>query len=119
MKNILFTLSTTRTHENLFFISKILFSHSLIPTTHDITNKFFIYYLFIYLFLLFSGYHLPPQHAQKFPSLLQKQTLDFSCLSHYEAPPSWRKCRKIYWLMLIFHFLKEINCTYKEKSGVK
>ena len=115
MKNIFFTLSATPAHENLFFISKMLFSHSLIPTAHGITNKSFSYFYF----LLFSGYHLPPQHAQKFPSLLQKQTLDFSCLSHYEAPPSWRKCRKIYWLMLIFHFLKEINYTYKEKSGVK
>ena len=50
MKNILFTLSATPAHENLFFISKILFSHSLIPTTHGITNKSF--YLFIYFIIL-------------------------------------------------------------------
>ena len=51
MKNILFTLSATPAHENLFFISKILFSHSLIPTPHGITNKYFFIIIIIILWL--------------------------------------------------------------------
>ena len=65
MKNILFTLSATPTHENLFFISKILFSHSLIPTAHGITNKSFLFfYFFIILWLSPTATTRP-----KFPSI--------------------------------------------------